>query len=48
VIGKSPLEYLTRQEAERQQEVVLQLIENPPSSVNGLIAEFIRKIEAYV
>jgi 5-methylthioribose kinase len=47
VIGKSPLEYLTHREAERQQEVVLELIANPPTSVNDLIAEFIRKIEAY-
>jgi tRNA A-37 threonylcarbamoyl transferase component Bud32 len=47
VIGKSPLEYLTPQEAARQQEVVLQLIANPPSGVNDLIAEFIRKIETY-
>ena len=47
VIGKSPLEYLAPPEAARQQEVVLQLIANPPSGVNDLIAEFIRKIETY-
>jgi 5-methylthioribose kinase len=47
VAGKSRLEYLTHQEAERQREVVLQLIVNPSTSVNDLIAEFIRKIEAY-
>jgi 5-methylthioribose kinase len=47
VVGKSRLEYLTHQEAERQQEVVLQLIVNPSTSVIDLIAEFIRKIETY-
>ncbi len=46
VVGKSPLEYLTHREAERQQVVVLQLIVNPPTSMNDLIAEFIRKMEA--
>jgi tRNA A-37 threonylcarbamoyl transferase component Bud32 len=47
VIGKSPLEYLTPLEATRQLEVVLQLIAKPPAGVNDLIAEFIRKMEAY-
>ena len=47
VAGKSTLEYLTRQEAVRQQEVVLQLINNNPSGIEDLISEFIRKIEAY-
>ena len=47
VAGKSTLEYLTHQEAERQREVVLQLITNSPPGVEDLISEFIRKIEAY-
>jgi 5-methylthioribose kinase len=47
VAGKSPLEYLIHQEAARQQEVVLQLIANPPTSVNDLIFEFIGKIDAH-
>ena len=47
VAGKSPLEYLTHDEAAGQQEVVLQLVAAPPTSVNELIAEFIRKIEAH-
>ncbi len=47
VIGKSPLEYLTPSEATRQMEVVLQLIADPPTSVNDLISEFIGKMDAY-
>lgn len=47
VIGKSPLEYLTHREAERQQEVVLQFMGNPPTRVTDLIDQFIQKIEAY-
>jgi len=47
VAGKSPLEYLTPQEAERQREVVLLLIADPPANTNELIAKFVQKIEAY-
>jgi 5-methylthioribose kinase len=47
VAGKSPLEYLTRQEAARQRDVILQLIANPPTKVNDLITRFIEQIEAY-
>jgi Ser/Thr protein kinase RdoA (MazF antagonist) len=47
VAGKSPLEYLTTQEAARQKDVVLQLIANPPTKVSDLIVEFIQKIQAH-
>ncbi len=47
VAGKSPLEYLTSEEASRQRAVVLSIIENPPTKVADLIAEFTNKIETY-
>ena len=47
VAGKSPLEYLTPQEAARQKDVVLELMANPPHNVRDLIAEFIQQIEAH-
>jgi 5-methylthioribose kinase len=47
VAGKSPLEYLTPSEVVRQQAALLQLIANPPSSVEYMVAQFIQKIEAY-
>jgi 5-methylthioribose kinase len=47
VAGKSPLEYLTREEVVRQRAVVLALIANPPADIPDLIAEFIHKIETY-
>jgi 5-methylthioribose kinase len=47
VIGKSPLEYLTPLQATRQLGAVLELIAKPPSGVNDLISEFIRKMDAY-
>jgi len=47
VAGKSPLEYLTRQEVARQRDVILQLIANPPTKVNDLITRFIEQIEGY-
>jgi 5-methylthioribose kinase len=47
VAGKSPLEYLTRQEVVRQRDVILQLIANPPTKVDDLITRFIEQIEAY-
>lgn len=39
VARKSPLEYLTPVEKLRQQDVVLQLITDPPLRVNDLIAQ---------
>jgi 5-methylthioribose kinase len=47
VAGKSPLEYLTAEEATRQKDVTLQLIANPPITITDLIARFIQKIEAH-
>jgi 5-methylthioribose kinase len=47
VAGKSPLEYLTPQERERQLDVVLALILKSPTNVPALIAEFVHKIETY-
>jgi 5-methylthioribose kinase len=47
VAGKSPLEYLTPSERERQLGVVLALIARPPTTVPALIDEFLQKIEAY-
>jgi 5-methylthioribose kinase len=47
VAGKSPLEYLTSAEVTRQRDAVLVLMREVPTSVPKLIAEFIRKIEAY-
>jgi len=47
VAGKSPLEYLTAEEATRQQGVMLLLMENPPDKVGDLIYEFADKIEAH-
>lgn len=47
VAGKSPLEYLTAEEAARQKDVTLQLIANPPTTVSDLIAGFVQKIEIH-
>jgi 5-methylthioribose kinase len=47
VVGKSPLEYLSSEEATRQRDVVLIMMREPPSSVPKLIDEFIRKIESH-
>jgi 5-methylthioribose kinase len=47
VAGKSPLEYLTAEEAARQRSVTLLLMENPPNKVEDLIEEFGEKIEAH-
>jgi len=44
---RSPLEYLTAEEATRQKDVTLQLIANPPITITDLIARFIHKIEAH-
>ena len=40
VAGRSKLEYLSTQERVHQQEIVLKLINNPPSSVLQLIDRF--------
>lgn len=47
VAGKSPLEYLTAQEAARQRDVVSMLMARPPTTVDNLLAEFLAKIEAH-
>jgi 5-methylthioribose kinase len=47
VVGKSPLEYLTRNEQARQKEVTLLLMENSPTEVNDLISRFIEQIESH-
>jgi len=47
VAGKSPLEYLTTQELARQKDVILLLIESPPTKVKDLISGFIQQIEAH-
>jgi 5-methylthioribose kinase len=47
VAGKSPLEYLTSEEKERQLKVLLTLVATPPLKVRDLIREFICKIETY-
>jgi len=47
VAGKSQLEYLTPEEKKRQHNVILQLMANPPVSVEDLIIQFIHKIETY-
>jgi hypothetical protein len=47
VSGKSPLEYLTAEEAARQLSVTLLLMENPPNKVEDLIHEFAAKIQAH-
>jgi 5-methylthioribose kinase len=47
VAGKSPLEYLTADEAAQQRGLTLLLMENPPNKVEDLIDEFAEKIEAH-
>jgi len=44
-IGKSPLEYLTSEEAARQTEVVVELMASPPLYFVDLISKFLRQIE---
>ena len=45
--GKSPLEYLTKEEAVRQRDVVLTLIATEPATIPHLIHEFIDRVEKY-
>jgi 5-methylthioribose kinase len=47
VSGKSPLEYLTPEEAVRQRACTLLMIRNPPTTVPSLIDEFTHRIEIY-
>jgi tRNA A-37 threonylcarbamoyl transferase component Bud32 len=44
VAGKSPLEYLSREESARQLGAVLTMMAAPPCSIANLVDEFIRKI----
>jgi len=47
VAGKSPLEYLTPWERLQQRNVVLVLLEEPPTNIPDLITEFVHAIETY-
>jgi 5-methylthioribose kinase len=47
VLGKSPLEYLTSDEAARQRDLVIKFMARPPVHVRDLIAKFLRQIETY-
>ena len=47
VAGKSPLEYLSPSERARQHDAVLVLMNQPPTNIPDLIAEFVQKIENY-
>ena len=44
VVGRSPLEYLTRAEAETQMRAALALAKNPPQTVPDLVDEFARRL----
>ncbi|MBU6399237.1 MAG: phosphotransferase [Verrucomicrobia bacterium] len=44
VDGRSPLEYLSGPERDRQQGIALTLIAKPPATIPGLIAEFERRL----
>lgn len=45
VVGRSPLEYLSAAERERQREAVVRLIQHPPQQMLELIERFIQEIE---
>ncbi len=47
VAGKSLLEYLTPEEAERQREAILRLMVLPPASIPDLITDFVCKIDTH-
>jgi 5-methylthioribose kinase len=47
VAGKSPLEYLAKDELARQRDIVLWLIDKPPNTIDDLITEFVRKLETH-
>jgi aminoglycoside phosphotransferase (APT) family kinase protein len=44
VAGRSPLEYLDDAERKRQREVVVQLMQNPPATMNDLIEQFVEAV----
>lgn len=44
VAGRSPLEYMTTQERERQSKVIVDLIHHPPATVEALIIEFVNRV----
>jgi hypothetical protein len=46
VVGRSPLEYLTPEERDRQREAVVRLMHDVPRDVPELIERFVREIEA--
>jgi hypothetical protein len=43
--GKSPLEYLSEPERDRQRRVVVSLMAEPPDNFNALINEFIAMLD---
>jgi 5-methylthioribose kinase len=45
VAGRSPLEYLSPAARERQERVVVQLMHNPPATVEQLASRFVQEIE---
>jgi aminoglycoside phosphotransferase (APT) family kinase protein len=47
VHGRSPLEYLSEAERERQRAVTLSLIRNPPDTISVLIDQFIRQLATH-
>lgn len=47
VAGRSPLEYMTPQERERQGNVIVELIHDQPATVEGLIERFINRINRF-
>ena len=40
--GRSPLEYLSEQERQRQRNIVVEMMQRPPQRIGGLIASFLR------
>jgi predicted HTH domain antitoxin len=44
VAGRSPLEYMTLEERERQRAVIVELISEEPQTVEALILGFISRI----
>jgi aminoglycoside phosphotransferase (APT) family kinase protein len=47
VAGRSKLEYLGAEERERQQAVVLRLMERRPDSIEAMVGEFLSEIDSY-
>lgn len=47
VVGKSPLEYLTKDQVARQRDAVLWLINQRPCRLSDIAREFVHTIEAY-